>query len=182
MLFLFLFNVMYYPIFLEKVGRDMVLTYGTVEGINLQVARGLGIGYFGIDDDLSKIPKLIGDWSIKTVPDAYRHGVGLIVAVPTNRRTRMIYKKGRMVWLEGLGFSVERALQYYRISARAKRKWDHRVATFVNNNFNLDPFVIADIISSKRPRQACLDNGIYTTMHHGQVVDALLLLEELQKL
>lgn len=160
----------------------MVLTYGTTIGIDLQVSNGLSIGYFGKDDDLSKIPKLIGDWAIKTVPDEYTQRVGLIVAVPTNRRTRIIYKKGRIAWLVGLGFSEVNAWRYYRVSVKAKRKWDHRVATFVNNHVNLDPYVIADIIASARPRNACLENGIYTTMHHGQVIDALILLEAFQKM
>lgn len=160
----------------------MVLTYGTTGGIDLQVSKGLPVGYFGTDDDLSKIPRLLGDWALTTVPDQYRHGVGTIVAIPTNRRTRKIYNKGRITWLMALGFSEARAISYFKVSKHHKRKWDHRVAIFVNENYNLDPFIIAEIITSSAPRRTCIDHGIYTTMHHGQVLSAAQLLDALQKL
>lgn len=165
----------------HEQGSGMVLTYGTVEGIDLQVAKGIAIGYFGIDDDLSKIPKLVGDWSLRTVPDNHRHGVGMIVAVPTNRRTRKIYNKGRIAWLKALGFTEERAWLYFKASQTNKRKWDHRVANFVDTNFNLDPFIIADIIASESPRRTCMDNGIYTTMHNGQVIAGCEILSAIHK-
>lgn len=160
----------------------MVLTYGTISGIDLQVAKGLCVGYFGIDDDLSKVPKVIGDWNLRTVPDNHRHGIGMIVAVPTNRRTRKIYNKGRIAWLMGLGFSEEKAWRYFKASRTHKRKWDHRVARFVNDNFNLDPFIIADIIASGSPRRTSIEHGVYTTMNHGQVLGACQILAEIHEL
>lgn len=159
----------------------MVLTYGTVEGMDLQVSKGLPVGYFGIDDDLSKIPKLLGDWSLRTVPDNHRHGIGMIVAVPTNRRTRKLYNKGRITWLRNLDFSEEHAWLYFKVSQNHKRKWDHRVASFVNANFNLDPFIIVAITKSEFPRRTCIDNGIYTTMNHGQVLDACKILSDIHR-
>lgn len=166
---------------MEK-GSDVVLTYGTVSGIDLQVINGLAVGYFGIDDDLSKMPKMIGDWQLRTVPDSYRHGIGRIVAVPTNRRTRKIYTKGRIVWLKALDFSEERAWLYFKASKKHGRKWDHRVAQFVNYNFNLDPFIITQIINSGSPRKTCLDHGVYTTMSRSQILSACQILTEIHGL
>lgn len=160
----------------------MVLTYGTTSGIDLQVSKGLVIGYFGIEDDLSKIPKTLGDWALRTVPDGHRHGIGMIVAVPTNRRTRKIYNAGRLAWLKALEFSEDKAWRYIKASQRHKRKWDHRVASFVCDNFNIDPFIINDILTSSSPRRTCIDNGIYTTMNHGQVIGACQILAEIHKI
>lgn len=157
----------------------MMLTYTTITGMDSLVLAGLPVGNYGTNDDLSKLPKLFGDWCLKTTPSPYRFGVGNIVAVPTNRRTRKIYIKGRITWLMALGFSEPQAWEYYRVSKRHKRKWDHRVAGFVNDNYNLDTFIIAEILESPTPRKACLANGIYTTMHHGQVVAAMQLLIEI---
>lgn len=159
----------------------MVLTYGTVTGVDIQVLKGLPIGYFGIEDDLSKLPKFVGDWELRTVPDNHRHGIGMIVAVPTNRRTRKIYNKGRIEWLKVLGFTEANAWVYLKASKNHKRKWDHRVARFVNDNLNLDPFIIKDILDSPFPRKTCLVHGVYTTMNHGQVLGACQILAEIHK-
>lgn len=160
----------------------MVLTYGTVIGIDIQVINGKPIGYFGSEDDLSNMPKLIGDWGLRTVPDNHRHGIGVIVAVPTNRRTRKIYNKGRIEWLKSLEFTEHNAWLYFKASRKHKRKWDHRVALFVNANFDLDPFIIEAIMQSKTPRKTCLAYGIYTTMNHGQVLGACQILTEIHKM
>lgn len=157
----------------------MMLTYSTIKGMDSLVIAGLPVGTYGANDDLTKLPKQIGDWSLKTAPDFYRHGVGSIVAVPTNRRTRKIYIKGRIAWLMALGFSEPQAWEYYRVSKRHKRKWDHRVAGFVNDNYNLDPFIISEIMTSASPRKTCLINGIYTTMNHAQVIASMQLLNEI---
>lgn len=159
-----------------------MLTYGHVSGMDLQVATGLPVGYFGIDDDLTKIPKMVGDWELHTVPDNHRHGIGMIVAVPTNRRTRMIYNKGRIVWLKALDFSEARAWIYFKASKRHKCKWDHRVAEFVNTNFNLDSFIIMDVLNSLSPRKTCIEHGVFTTMNPGQVIGAFKILAEIHKL
>lgn len=160
----------------------MVLEHCTKESIYLQVSNGLPIGYFGINDDISKIPKLIGDWLLRTVPDHYKSGTGTIVALPTNRRTRKIYNKGRIAWLMSLGFTEDMANLYFKVSRKNKRRWDHRVAIFVNSNFNLDQFIIDDIMSSNYPRQTCIDNGIYTTLNHGQIIDACNILNKINEL
>lgn len=160
----------------------MVLTFHTVDKIDLQVAAGLAIGYFGEKEDLSSIPKRIGDWLLKTVPDEYRPNAGLIVAVPSNGRTRLIYRQGRMKWLESLGFSYEDAFKYMKASENHAKRWDHRVAKFISDNITLDPFIIDTILESHQPRRACLDNGIYTTLNHGKVLAGCRILKRLQQL
>lgn len=160
----------------------MVLTYNTVDKIDLQVTRGLAVGYFGTEDDLSLIPKQLGDWFLKTVPDDYRPGVGYIVAVPSNKRTRLLYKQGRLRWLKELGFSDQQAFKYMKASEHCKKRWDHRVAGFVLNNFILDSFVIDEILESDYPRNTCLANGIYTTLNHGKVLAGCNILKNLASL
>ena len=159
-----------------------MLTYNTVDKIDIQVTNGLAVGYFGTDDDLSKIPKQLGDWFLKTVPDDYRPGVGYIVAVPSNKRTRLLYKQGRLRWLEVLGFSDRQAFKYMKASERVNKRWDHRVAKFVVDNFTLDPFVIDEILESELPRKTCLANSIYTTLNHGKVLAACNILKNLTTL
>lgn len=160
----------------------MVLTYNTVDKIDIQVINGLAIGYFGTEDDLSTFPKQIGDWFLRTVPDDYRPGVGYIVAVPSNKRTRLLYKQGRLKWLELMGFSPNQAFKYMKASERSNRRWDQRVAKFVVDNFTLDPFVIDEILDSALPRNACMANGVYTTLNHGKVLAACNILKNLVSL
>lgn len=157
----------------------MVLTYHTVDKIDLQVAAGLAVGYFGDKDDLRRLPKRVGDWLLKTVPDDYRPNVGLIVAIPSNGRTRLIYRKGRMTWLMSLGFNEEQAFRYLKACENVNRRWDHRVAQFVLDNYTLDPFIIDTIINSPVPRKACIENGIFTTLNHGKVIAACNILKRL---
>jgi hypothetical protein len=160
----------------------MVLTYNTVDKIDIQVAAGLTIGYFGQDDDLDKYPKQIGDWLIKTVWDGYTPNTGSIVAVPTNGRTRLIYRTGRLMWLSALGFNDHQAYQYMKASDRCSKRWDHRVARFVLENITVDAFIIDRILTSALPRRMCLEQGIYTTLDHGRVLAGCGIIKRLQAL
>lgn len=160
----------------------MVLTYNTVDKIDLQVSKGLHVGYFGTEDDLSKIPIRLGDWNLKTVPCDYRPGVGYIVAVPSNKRTRLLYRQGRLKWLDALGFNEQQAFKYMKASEQISKRWDHRVAQFVVDNYTLDPFVIDEILESSLPRNTCLANGIYTTLNHGKVISGCKILKNLKSL
>lgn len=160
----------------------MVLTYNTVGKIDLQVAAGLAVGYFGDNEDLLNIPKKIGDWNLRAIPDEHRIGVGLIVAIPSNGRTRVIYRAGRLKWLEALGLKPEDAFKYMKASENMAKRWDHRVAKFVGDNITLDPFIIDSIIESDYPRKACLDNGVYTTLNHGKVLAGCNILKRLQSI
>lgn len=157
----------------------MVLTYNTVDKIDMQVTAGLAVGYFGENEDLTKMPKRLGDWFLKTVPDEYRPNTGMIVAVPSNGRTRLLYRSGRLAWLSALGFNEEQAYRYMKASDRCAKRWEHRVAKFVLDNYTLDPFIIDNILSSALPRKACLEYGIYTTLNHGKVMAGCNILKRL---
>ncbi len=160
----------------------MVLTYGTVAGIDFQVANGLAIGYFGIEDDLSKMPKTIGDWGLRTVPDSYRQGIGTIVAVPTNRRTRKIYNVGRIKWIKAMGFSDQKTLIFFKVTRTHRYKWNHKVASFVCDHYDTDPFIINEILVSDNPYKKCLEYGIHTTMMPRKIIGACQILSNIHKL
>lgn len=160
----------------------MVITYCTVDKIDKQVLNGLPMGYFGTDDDLSTIPAKMGDWFLKTALDSYRPGVGLIVAVPSNKRTRLIYKQGRLRWLDAIGFSKSLAYKYYKASEGNAKRWDNRVAKFVADNSTIDSFILDEILESELPRRTCLDNGIYTTLNHGLVLASCNIIKRIQAL
>lgn len=133
----------------------MVLTYVSIPMIDTSTRLGLPIGYYGSNDDLSKLPKMLGDWNIKTITEDRSPGNGYIVAVPSNMRTRYIYKEGRLAWLQALGFTYKQALLYYRACNKVTKKWDLRVANFVLENFNTDPFIIDSILNHGNAKHAC---------------------------
>lgn len=160
----------------------MVLNYNTVDKVDALVGKGLNLGYYGLDDNLSKLPTNIGDWLICTVPDGYKPDVGLIVAVPSNKRTRLIYQDGRVRWLIAIGYRADYAQQYVRASKGVNHSWDHKVATFVNDNFTIDSFIIDAILTSSLPRKTCLEHGIFTTLNHGKVLAACKILKRLKPL
>lgn len=160
----------------------MALNYNSVDQIDDLVSKGLSLGYYSRSDDLSKLPTNIGDWLIHTVPDGYKPDVGLIVAVPSNKRTRLIYQDGRVRWLITIGYRADYAQQYVRASKGVSHSWDHRVATFVNDNFTLDSFIIDAILTSALPRKTCLEHGIFTTLNHGKVIAACTILKRLKPL
>lgn len=147
----------------------MVLTYVTVSKIDQQVRIGLPIGYYGKGDDLSALPDMLGDWNIKTVTEDRNPGTGYIVAVPSNMRTRFIYKEGRLAWLAALGYSESQALLYYRACNRVTKKWDLRVAMFVLDNFTTDPFIIDNILASSDHQSVCTENRIHTKLSQKKI-------------
>lgn len=160
----------------------MVLNYNTVDKVDALVGKGLNLGYYGLDDNLSKLPTNIGDWLIRAVTDEYKEGAGIIVAVPSNKRTRLIYQAGRVCWLVAIGYRSDYARQYIMAGKGVTRRWDHRVATFVNDNFTMDSFIINEILTSSYPRATCLENGVYTTLNHGKVISACKILQRLRTL
>lgn len=148
----------------------MVLTYVTTAKIDAQVRLGLPIGYYGKGDDLTVLPAMLDDWNIKTVTEDRNPGTGYIIAVPSNIRTRYIYKEGRLAWLAALGFTAAQALLYYRASNRVKRKWNIRVANFVLDNFTVDPFIIDLIMNSKNPKISCKDNNLQAKLSMQKII------------
>lgn len=160
----------------------MILNHNTVAKIDTLSRNGLNLGCYNQADDSTTLPVGIGDWLIRTIPDDYKPNCGIIVAVPSNKRTRLIYQDGRVRWLVTIGYRTDYAQQYVRASKGVPRRWDHQVATFVNDNFTLDTFIIEAILNSSYPRKTCLENGIYTTLNHGKVVSACKILHRLKAL
>lgn len=160
----------------------MVLTYGTKDKIDGLVRQGLPIGHYGKDSDLSTLPKMLGDWNIKTVTEDRNPGTGYIVAIPSNMRTRLVYKEGRLAWLECIGFTPRQALLYYRACNCVKKKWDLRVALFVLDNFTTDPFIIDGILSHESPKAACKEFEIHCKLSHQKIVSGCQILVNIRGL
>lgn len=142
----------------------MVITHTTARGIDEQVAKGLPIGYYGKDCDVASIPRRMFDWNIRPIEDRRSPGTGTIIAVPSNTRTRVIYVKGRRTWLSGIGFDAEMAMLYVRAGHPVKLRWEHDVATFVFDNFDMDPYVLEQLLTADKPRSVADEHGICTTL------------------
>lgn len=160
----------------------MVLTYVTVSKIDSQVRIGLPIGHYGKGDDLSVLPDMLGDWNIRTVTEDRNPGTGYIIAVPSNMRTRLIYKEGRLNWLQAIGYTAVQALMYYRACNRVKRKWDLGVAMFVLDNYTTEPFIIDEILGHENPKVACFDNKIYVRLSQQKISDGCQILANMRGL
>lgn len=160
----------------------MVITYVTTSKIDSQVRIGLPIGHYGKGDDLSVLPEMLGDWTIKTVTEDRNPGTGYIIAIPSNIRTRHIYKEGRLYWLRVLGYSDEQALLYFRASNNIKKKWDLRVAMFVLDNFTTDPFVIDQILKHENPKVACSRHNILVRLSQHKILSGCQILVNMRGL
>lgn len=157
----------------------MVITHSTTAEIDAQVRLGLAIGYYGRDDDLSTVPRMLGDWNIRAIVETRCPGTGYIVAVPSNARTRIIYTEGRMTWLQGLGFDSETAQRYIKASMVVSRKWDHEVALFVLNNIKMDEFVLDLMLHSHNPKKVGEQYDIYTRSPRGKVLAGCQILKNM---
>lgn len=117
----------------------MPLQATTVSGIDDLIAKGLNIGVYLNNENKAAIPSNIGDWMIRyaAYPEGNK-GDSLIVAVPTNCRTREIYNAGRKVWLKNLGFTDEKAWLYIKASQSLMYRWETPVAEFVRDNYDID--------------------------------------------
>lgn len=160
----------------------MVITGVSIANIDAQVRLGLPIGHYSKGDDLSVLPKMLGDWNIKTVTEDRNPGSGYIVAIPSNLRTRLIYKSGRIAWLMALGYSEERALLYYRASNRVKKKWDLKVALFVMDHFTMDHFNIELILISTNPKKVCESLNIYPRLSQHKILAGCQILANIKGL
>lgn len=157
----------------------MVITHSTTDEIDTQTRAGLPIGYYGKDDDMSTVPRMLGDWNIRAIVETRCPGTGYIVAVPSNARTRIIYTEGRMTWLKALGFDDELAARYIKASMVVSRKWDHEVALFVLNNIKMDEFVLGLMINSHNPKKIAEQYDIYTRSPRGKVLAGCQILKNL---
>lgn len=157
----------------------MVITHSTVQEIDEQTLKGLPIGYYGKADDLSTVPRMLGDWNIRTIGETRCPGTGYIVSVPSNARTRVIYTTGRITWLKGLGYTDELAARYIKASIVVSRKWDHEVASFVLNNLKIDEYVLNLMLSSTNPKKVGEKHDIYTRSPRGKVLAGCQILKNL---
>jgi hypothetical protein len=158
----------------------MVISHETIEAIDEQTLKGFPIGYYGKDDDMSLIPRMLGDWNIRAIEEKRTPGTGYIVAVPSNGRTRLIYTKGRIAWLVGLGFNPDLANAYVHSSGTITRRWDHEVALFVLNNAHMDDFVLDLMLSATNPKRAGERNNIHTRSSRGKVLSGCQILKSMR--
>lgn len=157
----------------------MVISHSTITEIDKQTLAGLPIGYYGSKDDMSEIPRMLGDWNIRTVGDTRCPGNGYIVAVPSNARTRLIYTEGRITWLVALGFDRALAERYLKASVVVSRRWDHEVALFVLNNIKMDEFVLDVMLTSNNPKKVGERYDIYTRSPRGKVLAGCQILKNM---
>jgi hypothetical protein len=157
----------------------MVISHNTVQQIDEQTRKGLPIGYYGKADVLSEVPRMLGDWNIRTIGDTRCPGTGYIVAVPSNARTRGIYTEGRLTWLKALGYDHDLAVRYIRAGMVVSRKWDHEVALFVLNNIKMDEYVLNLMLASNNPKKVGERYDIFTRSTRGKVLAACQILKNL---
>ncbi|BEG72471.1 hypothetical protein RVBP21_0990 [Pseudomonas phage BRkr] len=160
----------------------MVISQNTATEIDSQVAKGLSIGYFGKGDDLSLIPRMIGDWNIRTIEEQRSPGTGYIVAVPSNTRTRLIYAAGRIAWLVALGYSEQTAHVYLKASSTVAKRWDHEVAQFVLTNYGIDTFILEQALSSDNPKKYLESQGYYSRVSRGKIIASCQILRNIRGL
>ena len=160
----------------------MVLNYNTIDKIDALVMNGLNLGYYNTQDDLTKLPTSIGDWLIKTMVNKHSANTGIIIALPTNKRTRLIYQKGRIKWLVDIGYHCDLAVNYLKACKGIDYRWDIDVARFVNERLNMDDWIIEEVLSSESPRQTFIENGIYTNLNNNRLVAVCKIIQRLKTL
>lgn len=158
----------------------MVISQSNANEIDEQVSKGLYIGYFGRDSFLSNIPRMIGDWNIRTIEERRSPGTGYIVAIPSNTRTRLIYNRGRITWLTALGYSQQLAEIYIKASATIGKRWDHEVALFVLDNYAMDIILLDDAIISENPKKYLEQLGFHFKFSRGKILAGCQILRNIR--
>lgn len=158
----------------------MVISQSNANEIDIQVSKGLHIGYFGKDSDLSSVPKMIGDWNIRTIEEHRSPGTGYVVAIPSNTRTRLIYNRGRIAWLTALGFSQQLAELYIRASSTIGKRWDHEVALFVLDNYAMDIILLDEAITSENPKRFLETENFYFKISRGKILAGCQILRNIR--
>lgn len=159
-----------------------MLSFITVSSVDNQVINGMTLGSYTKDFCTGSLPKYVGDWSIRPIEDRRNPGTGVIVAIPSNSRTRLIYLQGRRVWLGKLGFDSAMADNYIRASNTVKLRWDQDVATFVFDNLNMDGFVLDQIMESSHPRRTADAHGICSAINRGKLVSGCQVIKNIRGL
>lgn len=159
-----------------------MLSFITVSSVDNQVINGLTLGSYISTFDTGTLPRYVGDWSIRPIEDRRNPGTGVIVALPSNSRTRLIYLQGRRVWLCKLGYDADMATNYIRASNTVKLRWDQDVATFVFDNYNMDGFVLDQILDSSQPRKVADSHGICNAINRGKLVSGCQVIKNIRGL
>lgn len=159
-----------------------MLNFNTVSSVDYQVINGLTLGSYISSFDTGTLPRFVGDWSIRAIEDRRNPGTGVLVAIPSNSRTRLIYLQGRRVWLCKLGFDSNMANNYIRASNTVKLRWDQDVATFVFDNYNMDEFVLENILESSHPKRTAEEQGICGSINRGKLVSACQIIKNVRGL
>ena len=160
----------------------MVISQNTSAAIDIQVAKGFSIGYFGKDDDLTQIPRMIDDWNIRPIEEPRTPGTGYIVALPSNTRTRRIYTEGRIAWLVALGYTEEKATVYLKASSTVSKRWDHDVAEFVLTNYSMDTFILEHALSNENPKKYLESQGYFYKISRGKIIASCQILRNIRSL
>jgi len=159
-----------------------MFSYTTVSSVDVQVRTGEPLAKYNLDFDIGSLPRYVGDWSIRAVEDRRNPGTGIIVAIPSNSRTRLIYLQGRRIWLGSIGYDKAKAENYIRASNTVKLRWDHDVATFVFDQLHMDEFIIESILTSSHPRREADEQGICTLLNRGKLVAGCQIIKNIRGL
>jgi hypothetical protein len=141
----------------------MTLFCRTPEEIDARVSRGEIIGQIVANENLADLPNMLGDWNLRMAA-GQGNVQSIVVAVPTNGRTRQIYQAGRMKWLADLGFSEKLSGHYVRGSAQVMYRWEEPVAAFVKKHLQMPEDQWYSIARDPNPllkaKQAGIDAGL----------------------
>lgn len=142
--------------------------------VDMVVAAGMIIGELRQNEN-TNIPNQIGDWDIR-LAQGKADVKSVVVAVPTNKRTRDIYNAGRLKWLEQLGFDHERAKLYRRASSQVMYKWEEDVAKFVCEHYAMDTDEWYDITRASQPQSRAIELGYEHTLTRPRLSSAMNIL------
>lgn len=94
-----------------------------------------------------------GEWRLKIVAKHTQQTRGLVVAVPTGRRTMNIYKDAKTREMEALGMSSMFARLYLNRSRGVRYNMEHDVMNWVYRNYLMSQSDLDKIIDSIVPKE-----------------------------
>jgi len=159
----------------------MGLYFKTQEDLDQAIGNGGVIGMLDTLEADGDIPRAIGDWSIRLAPSDQRNKT-VIVAVPTNSRTREIYHQGRHKWLLSLGYNDQLAGQYIKASAGVMYRWEEVVARFVLANIKMDTETWYDIKEADNPLEKAQSFNIEVAIARSRLQAAMGILMNIWEL
>lgn len=94
-----------------------------------------------------------GEWRLKIVAKHTHLSRGLVVAVPTGRRTMTIYKDAKTREMQGMGMSVTFARLYLNRSRGVRYNMEHEVMNWVYRNYLMSQSDLNTIVDSIVPKE-----------------------------